>query len=48
VYARTAPSLPKAERAAEEVLSLPISPVLGEDRAAEVAEVILGALSGTN
>jgi dTDP-4-amino-4,6-dideoxygalactose transaminase len=46
VYAGETPSLPKAERAAAEVLSLPISPVLGEEAVDAVADTVLGALTG--
>lgn len=48
VYAKRAPSLPKAERAATEVLSLPISPALGESAVDAVADAVLGALDGGN
>lgn len=46
VYGTKQPSLPRAEQAAAEVLSLPISPVLGEDVADVVADAVLGALTG--
>jgi dTDP-4-amino-4,6-dideoxygalactose transaminase len=46
VYTGQAASLPRAERAAAEVLSLPISPVLGEDAVDAVADTVLGALTG--
>ncbi len=48
VYAADAPTLPRAERAASEVLSLPISPVLDEGAVDEVADTVIGALAGPN